>query len=141
MRTKKMQSILAELNDGSADIDASAIISTEGLMLASAISGEVSEDRAGAVMASISSLADRAMREFKLGNLEQLVMKGHNGYALMIQAGDYAALIVIGYGDGPEWSLALLRSIPAAGAISDLLTPGFGWSMEEGPVGIPQDSI
>ncbi|MDD5576716.1 MAG: roadblock/LC7 domain-containing protein, partial [Acidithiobacillus sp.] len=73
MRTKKMQSILAELNDSSADIDASAIISTEGLMLASVISGEVSEDRAGAVMASISSLADRAMREFQLGSLEQLV--------------------------------------------------------------------
>ena len=49
MRTDRLQQILQELNGSTADIEASALISTDGLMMASALPQGMDEDRVGAV--------------------------------------------------------------------------------------------
>lgn len=49
MRTDMFQQILDDLNSSSADVEASALISTDGLMIASALPSGIDEDRVGAV--------------------------------------------------------------------------------------------
>jgi len=48
MREEMLKSILSELNGTSADIQASATISTDGLVMASILSSDMDEDRVGA---------------------------------------------------------------------------------------------
>ncbi|MFO1384390.1 MAG: hypothetical protein U1E91_05875 [Moraxella sp.] len=49
MRTDMFQQILNDLNSSSADVEASALISTDGLMIASALPAGIDEDRVGAM--------------------------------------------------------------------------------------------
>lgn len=95
MRSDMFQSILRDLNGTSADIEASAVISTDGLMIASMLPADMDEDRVGAMSAAILSLGDRSANELARGGLEQVLVKGDNGYILMTHASSEAVLTVI----------------------------------------------
>jgi len=95
MRADMLTSILAELNGSSADIEASAIVSTDGLMMAALLPSNMDEDRVGAMSAALLSLGDRTAKELARGGLEQVLIKGDKGYILMTHAGDDAVLTVL----------------------------------------------
>ncbi len=57
MREEMIQSVLSDLNGSSTDIEASAIISTDGLTIASALSSTMDEDRVGAMAAAMLSVS------------------------------------------------------------------------------------
>jgi len=95
MRADMLTSVLTDLNGTSADIEASGIISTDGLMIASVLPQGMDEDRVGAMSAAMLSLGDRTAQELERGMLEQVLIKGENGYVLMSYAGDEAVLTVM----------------------------------------------
>ena len=95
MRADMLNSILNELNGTSADIEASGVISTDGLMMAAQMPAELDEDRVGAMSAAMLSLGDRTAEELSRGALEQVLIKGEKGYVLMTGAGDEAVVTVM----------------------------------------------
>lgn len=95
MRADMLTSVLTDLNGTSADIEASGIISTDGLMMASVLPSGMDEDRVGAMSAAMLSLGDRTAHELARGTLEQVLIKGEKGYVLMTYAGDDAVLTVL----------------------------------------------
>ena len=95
MREGIINQILSDLNGRSADIEASALVSTDGLTIASALSQNIDEDRVAAMSAAMLSLGDRTSMELSRGELEQVMIKGDNGYILLIHAGEDAVLSVI----------------------------------------------
>ncbi|MFZ5466334.1 MAG: roadblock/LC7 domain-containing protein [Pseudomonadota bacterium] len=95
MRADMLTSILSELNGSSADIEASAIVSTDGLMMAALLPAGMDEDRVGAMSAALLSLGDRTAKELARGGLEQVLIKGDRGYILMTHAGEDAVLTVL----------------------------------------------
>jgi predicted regulator of Ras-like GTPase activity (Roadblock/LC7/MglB family) len=120
MRADLLTSILSELNGTSADIEASGIISTDGLMMASVLPAGLDEDRIGAMSAAMLSLGDRTAQELMRGNLEQVLIKGAKGYVLMVYAGDEAVLTVIAK-QNSKLGLIFLDVKRAAESISELL--------------------
>ncbi|MCV6613439.1 MAG: roadblock/LC7 domain-containing protein [Cellvibrionaceae bacterium] len=95
MRADLIDSVLSDLNGSSADIEASGVVSTDGLMMASKLTADMDEDRVGAMSAAMLSLGDRTAKELSRGELEQVLVKGKNGYVLMIAAGSEAVVTVI----------------------------------------------
>lgn len=95
MRSEMLNSILSDLNGSSADIEASAVLSTDGLMMASLLPAGMDEDRVGAMSAAMLSLGDRTAEELARGALEQVLIKGNNGYILMTHAGNDAVVTVL----------------------------------------------
>jgi uncharacterized protein len=95
MRSEMLNSILSDLNGSSADIEASAVLSTDGLMMASMLPGGMDEDRVGAMSAAMLSLGDRTAEELARGALEQVLIKGARGYILMTHAGNEAVVTVL----------------------------------------------
>ena len=95
MRADMLDSILNELNGTSADIEASGVISTDGLMMASRVPAGMDEDRVGAMSAAMLSLGDRTAQELARGRLEQVLVKGEQGYVLMTHAGSEAVITVL----------------------------------------------
>ena len=95
MRANMLTAILNELNGTSADIEASAVISTDGLMMAALLPAAMDEDRVGAMSAAMLSLGDRTAKELARGNLEQVLIKGNKGYILMTGAGEESVLTVL----------------------------------------------
>lgn len=95
MREDMLTSILSDLNGTSADIEASAVISTDGLMMAALLPSGMDEDRVGAMSAAMLSLGNRTAEELGRGTLEQVLVKGARGYVLMTHAGEDAVVSVL----------------------------------------------
>jgi len=95
MRADMLDSILSDLNGTSADIEASGVISTDGLMMAAQLPASMDEDRVGAMSAAMLSLGDRTAQELARGELEQVLVKGEKGYVLMTYAGKDAVVTVV----------------------------------------------
>lgn len=95
MRADVLSSILSDLNGSSADIEASAVISTDGLVMGSLLASGMDEDRVGAMSAAMLALGDRTSTELARGELEQVLVRGHKGYILMTHAGPEAVLTVV----------------------------------------------
>lgn len=120
MRADMLTSVLTELNGTSADIEASGVISTDGLMMASVLPQGMDEDRVGAMSAAMLSLGDRTAQELARGALEQVLIKGDNGYVLMTYAGEEAVLTVMAKTNA-KLGLIFLDVKRAADSISKLL--------------------
>ena len=95
MRTDSFQQILEDLNSSSADVEASALISNDGLMIASALPTRVKEDRVAALSAELLSLGDRAGRELARGSIDRIMIQGEKGYVIMTSSGDEAVLTIM----------------------------------------------
>lgn len=91
---KKLRPILRELNASSGDIEASAVITGDGLALAWVLDESVDKDRFGAMCASLLALADRAAQEISRGELRQVLIEGEKGTMLLVYAGRDAVLAV-----------------------------------------------
>ena len=94
-RTQLMVDRLRELQASSPDIEASAIVSVDGLPIASSLPAEVEEDRVSAMSAAMLSLGERIASEMGRGVLEQVYIKGNNGYVLLMSVGEEVVLTVM----------------------------------------------
>ena len=65
------------------ELQAAAIISVEGLMIASSLPEELAEERLAAMSAAMLALGERIAGDLGRGNLEQVFIKGEQGYALL----------------------------------------------------------
>jgi len=91
---KTLRPILRSINSVSSDIEASAVISSDGFTLAAVLGSEVDSDRFGAMCASLLALANRAAQEISRGKLKQVLIEGENGIMLLVYAGSDAVLAV-----------------------------------------------
>jgi predicted regulator of Ras-like GTPase activity (Roadblock/LC7/MglB family) len=122
MRSAMLATVLSDLNGSSADIEASAVISTDGLMMASQLPAGMDEDRVGAMSAAMLSLGDRTARELGRGTtLEQVLIKGEKGFVLMTHAGPNAVLTVLAKPIA-KLGLIFLDVKRAAAALSNILS-------------------
>ena len=120
MRTDMLQQVLEELKGSSADVEASALISTDGLMIASALPQGMDEDRVGAMSAALLSLGDRAARELARGKLERVLLQGDRGYVIMSSSGTEAVLTVLAK-QNAKLGMLFLDIKRAAEALSKLI--------------------
>ena len=91
-RTENLVKTLKDLQSSTPDIEASALVSVDGLMIASALPQDVEEDRVAAMSAAMLSLGERTANELARGELEQVYVKGTNGYILLMAVGEAAVL-------------------------------------------------
>ena len=94
-RTEQMVSRLREMQAASPEIEASAVVSVDGLIMASALPAEVEEDRVAAMSAAMLSLGERIAGELGRGTLDQVYIKGENGYVILMAVGEEAVLTVL----------------------------------------------
>jgi len=94
-RTELMSNRLRDLQVSSTDVEASAIVSVDGLIIASALPPNVEEDRVSAMSAAMLSLGERIASELRRGLLSQVYIKGNHGYILLTSVGEEAVLTVL----------------------------------------------
>ncbi|MBI5653868.1 MAG: roadblock/LC7 domain-containing protein [Chloroflexi bacterium] len=94
-RSEKMVNRLRDLRSSSPDVEASAVVSADGLIVASDLPSGVEEDRVSAMSAAMLSLGDRIATELRRGILDQVYIHGENGYVVLMAAGEEAVLTVL----------------------------------------------
>jgi uncharacterized protein len=94
-RSQLIIELLRGLQTSSADIEASAVISVDGLVMASALPKNLDEERVGAMSAAMLSLGERIAVELGRGILQQVYVKGSEGYVIVMSVGNEAVLTVL----------------------------------------------
>ena len=94
-RVEDLNKALSDLQASTADIEASAVVSEDGLIIASSLPQNVQEPRVAAMSAAMLSMGTRTAVELGRGGLEQIFVKGDAGYVIISHAGKHAALLAL----------------------------------------------
>ncbi len=94
-RNNEMIARLKSLQASTPDIEASALVSVDGLIIASALPNDVEEDRVSAMSAAMLSLGERIAIELGRGTLDQVFIRGEHGYVLLMAVGTEAVLTAL----------------------------------------------
>jgi hypothetical protein len=94
-RNQMMVDRLRDMQAASPDIEASAVVSVDGLIIASALPGDTEEDRVSAMSAAMLSLGERISGELGRGVLEQVYIRGGEGYVILTAVGEEAVLTAL----------------------------------------------
>lgn len=90
----QLRPILSQLNSTSDHIEASAVMSRDGLSVSSVLGEGVDPDRLGAMCAALLGLADTTAKELGRGELRQVLIHGTLGFMLVTHVGNNAVLAV-----------------------------------------------
>ncbi|HNB53045.1 MAG TPA: roadblock/LC7 domain-containing protein [Anaerolineales bacterium] len=94
-RVDKMVARLRDLQVASPDIEASAVVSVDGLIMASALPADAEEDRVSAMSAAMLSLGERIAHELGRGVLDEVYIKGEKGFVVLTAIGEDAVLTAL----------------------------------------------
>ena len=91
-RSDMMVERLRNMQAAAPDFEASAVVSVDGLIMASALQQGVEEDRVSAMSAAMLSLGERISNELGRAGLEQVYIKGNAGSIVLTSIGEEAVL-------------------------------------------------
>jgi hypothetical protein len=94
-RNDQLAERLRDLQVSSPDVEAAAVVSVDGLSMASSLPGNIEEDRVSAMSAAMLSLGERISTELGRGSLEQVYVKGEKGFVILQSIGEEAVLTVL----------------------------------------------
>lgn len=94
-RTEQLVERLRDLQASSQDVEAAAVVSVDGLTMASVMPSHYEEDRVSAMSAAMLSLGERIAGELGRGLLDTVYVKGQHGYVILMAVGDEAVLTVL----------------------------------------------
>ncbi|MBL7064938.1 MAG: roadblock/LC7 domain-containing protein [Anaerolineae bacterium] len=98
--------LLRQMQGLTPNIEASAIVSSEGLVLASALPSGTDEQEIGAMSAAVLTLGERIARELLSGRVKQVYVEGQGtGYVFLTSIGEDAILVALA---NPDAKLALV---------------------------------
>lgn len=123
MANSRSQIIIERLRGmqaSSPSIEASAVVSVDGLAIAAALPSNVEEDRVAAMSAAMLSLGERIASELGRGGLEQVYIKGSSGYVILMSIASDAVLTALAH-ENAKLGLILLDMHRTVEALSKLI--------------------
>jgi predicted regulator of Ras-like GTPase activity (Roadblock/LC7/MglB family) len=119
-RTERLIRRLQELQMSAPDVEATAVVSVDGLTMASSLPAGVEEDRVSAMSAAMLSLGERIASELGRGILDEVYVKGEYGYVVLRAVGEEAVLTILARKQA-KLGLLFLDMRRAAGDLATIL--------------------
>ncbi len=94
-RLDELNRILRKLQIDFPGIETSALISEDGLMIARAENMNMEETRVAGMAATLLNLGTRAAMELSRGAVQEVIVRGENGYAVVLSAGRGTLLLAV----------------------------------------------
>ena len=91
----KLEGILQNLVTSTSDVQGAALVSPDGLALASSLPSGMDEERVAAMSAAMLSLGERIGGELARGTIDRLYVEGDKGYGILTSCGEEAVLLVL----------------------------------------------
>jgi len=92
---EKLSLVLQNFVSGTSDVQGVALVTPDGLPLASTLPGAMDEERVSAMSAAMLSLGERIGQELARGIIERIYVEGDKGYGILISCGEDAVLLVL----------------------------------------------
>ena len=94
-RTQRLDRALTTLLSQTPEVEAAAVVSFDGLPMASALPPSMDEDRVAAMSAALLSLGERAAQGLGRGELSQIYIEGDDGTVFLVSCDDEAVLVAV----------------------------------------------
>lgn len=102
-----LQDVLQNFVSGTPDVEGAAVVTPDGLPLASVIPAGMDEERTSAMSAAMLSLGERIGRELMRGSVERIFVQGEKGYGVLTSCGQEAVLLTLANADAKQGLLFL----------------------------------
>lgn len=119
-RSDRLDRAIRALLTQTPEIEAAAVVSFDGLPMASALPPSMDESRVAAMSAALLSLGERAAQGLGRGELSQVYVEGATGTVFLLSADDEAVLVAVA-AKGAKAGLMLYEVRRAAAAVADIL--------------------
>ncbi len=116
----RLDKVLHDLLRRAPELQAAAVVSFDGLPMASALPYGFDEDRVAAMSAALLSLGERASQGLGRGSLNQVYIEGEEGTVFLVSADDEAVLVAVG-AHGAKVGLLLFEVRRGAQAVAETL--------------------
>lgn len=119
-RAEQILKEIKTLTSNTPDVEAAAVIDNDGLMIASALPSDIDEDGVAAMSAALLGMGERTAKELDRGAFEMTMIRGNNGYLLLVRCG-HDAVLAVQAGRNAKLGLIFLDVTRSAKEISRLL--------------------
>jgi predicted regulator of Ras-like GTPase activity (Roadblock/LC7/MglB family) len=92
---QKIANILQNFVTSTADVQGAAMVTPDGLPLASSLPGGMDDERVSAMSAAMLSLGDRIGRELVRGEIDRIYVEGQEGFSILTSCGEEAVFLVL----------------------------------------------
>jgi predicted regulator of Ras-like GTPase activity (Roadblock/LC7/MglB family) len=119
-RSARLDQAITDLLREAPEIEAAAVVSFDGLPMASGLPASMDEDRVAAMSAALLSLGERAAQGLGRGELSQVYIEGESGTVFLVSADDEAVLVAVAAA-GAKAGMMLYEVRRAAAAVAEAL--------------------
>src|SRR5580692_12321903 len=119
-RSQQLDRAIADLLAQAPEVEAAAVVSFDGLPMASALPATMDEDRVAAMSAALLSLGERAAEGLGRGGLNQVYIEGDDGTVFLVSADDEAVLVAVA-AKGAKVGMMLYEVRRAASSVAEVL--------------------
>lgn len=132
-KATRLAQALDDLLNVSPEVEAAAVVSADGLPMASALPPHVEEERLAAMSAALLTLGDRAAEGLGKGQLQQVFIEGSDGHVILMSAGRDAVLVSV-VSHGAKIGLVLYEMRKSAATVAEVMdgSPQDGENSENG---------
>jgi predicted regulator of Ras-like GTPase activity (Roadblock/LC7/MglB family) len=95
INAEKLNNILQDFVSGTSDVQGAALVTPDGLSLASTLPASMDEERVSAMSAAMLSLGERIGGELARGSIERIYVEGDAGYGVLTSCGEDAVFLVL----------------------------------------------
>lgn len=83
INTEKLGIVLQNFVSTTSDVQGAALVTPDGLPLASTLPGDMDEERVSAMSAAMLSLGERIGEELACGGIDRIYVEGNKGYGVL----------------------------------------------------------
>ncbi|MEW6492221.1 MAG: roadblock/LC7 domain-containing protein [Cyanobacteriota bacterium] len=95
INTAKISHVLQNFVTATADVQGAAIVTPDGLPLASSLPSGMDDERVSAMSAAMLSLGERIGKELARGDIDRIYVEGHEGLSVLTSCGEEAVFLVL----------------------------------------------
>lgn len=94
-RIEKIRDVLRTIRQASADVIGSAILTSDGFVIASLLPSEIDEELVSGMAATLLGVGERISKEMMNSELEQAYIRSKDGYVIANSLTDQEVLIIL----------------------------------------------
>lgn len=95
INTVKISHVLQNFVTTTADVQGAAMVTPDGLPLASSLPGGMDDERVSAMSAAMLSLGERIGEELVRGDIDRIYVEGDEGFSILTSCGQDAVFLVL----------------------------------------------
>ena len=95
INSQKLGHILQNFVSTTSDVQGAAMVTPDGLPLASSLPGGMDDERVSAMSAAMLSLGERIGKELVRGEIDRIYVEGDEGFSILTSCGQDAVFLVL----------------------------------------------